>query len=56
MTQNQAINDADARRRISEDFDSTFFVEAAAGTGKTTVLVNRIIDCLDLKIWHLDHI
>src|SRR5262249_38720368 len=35
--------DADARRRISSEFGSTFFVEAAAGTGKTTALVRRIV-------------
>lgn len=35
--------DAKARARILADFDSTLFVEAAAGTGKTTVLVGRIV-------------
>ena len=29
--------DADARRRITEDLDSTLFVEAGAGTGKTLI-------------------
>ncbi len=37
------LADADARRRILTEFDRTFFVEAAAGTGKTTALVGRII-------------
>jgi len=32
-----------ARRRIREDLDATFVVEAAAGTGKTTVLVDRVV-------------
>lgn len=32
-----------ARRELLEDLDSTFVVEAAAGTGKTTVLVRRIV-------------
>ena len=36
------LSDAEARRRISEELDSTLFVEAAAGTGKTTALVSRI--------------
>jgi ATP-dependent exoDNAse (exonuclease V) beta subunit len=36
------LPDAEARRRISEELDSTLFVEAAAGTGKTTALVSRI--------------
>jgi len=31
--------DAESRRRIQEDFGATLFVEAAAGTGKTTALV-----------------
>jgi len=35
--------DAEARRRIREDLDATFVVEAAAGTGKTTVLVDRVV-------------
>ncbi|MCH8818552.1 MAG: UvrD-helicase domain-containing protein [Chloroflexi bacterium] len=34
--------DAAARRRITEDLDSTLFVEAGAGTGKTTALVGRV--------------
>jgi ATP-dependent helicase/nuclease subunit A len=37
------LADSEARRRISTEFRSTFFVEAAAGTGKTTALVGRII-------------
>jgi ATP-dependent exoDNAse (exonuclease V) beta subunit len=37
------LRDAEARRRILEEFGSTFFVEAAAGTGKTTALVGRIV-------------
>jgi ATP-dependent helicase/nuclease subunit A len=39
--------DADARRAISEDLDTTLIVEAAAGTGKTTELVNRILRVLE---------
>jgi ATP-dependent exoDNAse (exonuclease V) beta subunit len=35
--------DADVRGRLQDDLDSTFVVEAAAGTGKTTVLVERIV-------------
>ena len=40
-------SDTDARRRIREDLDSTLFVEAAAGTGKTTELVARIVSLLE---------
>jgi ATP-dependent exoDNAse (exonuclease V) beta subunit len=37
------LADAEARRRILTEFGTTFFVEAAAGTGKTTALVGRIV-------------
>jgi ATP-dependent helicase/nuclease subunit A len=37
------LTDAEARRRILTNFDATLFVEAAAGTGKTTALVGRIV-------------
>jgi ATP-dependent helicase/nuclease subunit A len=40
------ITDTDARRAIAEDLDDTLVVEAAAGTGKTTELVNRILAVL----------
>ena len=38
--------DEEARRAIAEDLDETLIVEAAAGTGKTTELVNRILSVL----------
>ena len=38
--------DDDARRVIRESIDETVIVEAAAGTGKTTELVNRILAVL----------
>src|ERR1700756_3236938 len=37
------LSDARARTRILTEYGTTFFVEAAAGTGKTTVLVGRIV-------------
>src|SRR5262245_35397198 len=37
------LADVKARSRILTEFRTTFFVEAAAGTGKTTSLVGRII-------------
>src|SRR5512141_2450014 len=40
------LPDAEARRRIREELDATLFVEAAAGTGKTSELVGRIIAVL----------
>lgn len=35
--------DAEARARIANDLDTTLVVEAAAGTGKTTALVGRVV-------------
>jgi ATP-dependent exoDNAse (exonuclease V) beta subunit len=39
------VDDA-ARRRAASDLDTTFLVEAGAGTGKTTVLVDRLLTIL----------
>src|SRR5262249_55329989 len=36
------LPDFEARRRILSEFGKTFFVEAAAGTGKNTALVGRV--------------
>src|SRR5581483_8300515 len=41
-----ASNDAEARRRIRHSLDESLVVEASAGTGKTTELVNRIVQVL----------
>jgi ATP-dependent helicase/nuclease subunit A len=35
--------DAQQRRRITDDLDATLFVEAGAGSGKTTALVERVL-------------
>jgi ATP-dependent helicase/nuclease subunit A len=40
------LADAEARRAIHEDLTSTLFIEAAAGTGKTSALVARIVALL----------
>jgi ATP-dependent exoDNAse (exonuclease V) beta subunit len=40
-------DDSTARRAIIDDLDDTLVVEAAAGTGKTTELVNRILRVLE---------
>ncbi len=40
------LGDQAARERIISDLDSNLCVEAAAGTGKTTVLVNRVVNLL----------
>jgi len=38
--------DDQARRRIRYELDQTLFVEAGAGTGKTTALVGRIVELI----------
>ena len=43
MTLPSGRSDDDARRVIRESIDDTVIVEAAAGTGKTTELVNRVL-------------
>jgi ATP-dependent exoDNAse (exonuclease V) beta subunit len=43
MTTILALSDAEARRLIATALDDTLIVEAAAGTGKTTELVGRIV-------------
>ena len=50
------LPDAEARRRISLDLDATVFVEAAAGTGKTTVLVARLVSILQSGRARLDRV
>jgi ATP-dependent exoDNAse (exonuclease V) beta subunit len=40
------LADQAARDRIAHDLDTTLVVEAAAGTGKTSALVNRIVETL----------
>jgi ATP-dependent helicase/nuclease subunit A len=43
----QPLVDADARLAIRQQLDRNFLVEAAAGTGKTTELVQRIVATID---------
>lgn len=50
------LADGEARRRIREDLDATFVVEAAAGTGKTTELTSRIVALLASGRAKLDEI
>lgn len=43
-TNNEQLQmDQISRNRIVTDIDSNFFVEAGAGSGKTTMLVNRMV-------------
>lgn len=46
MTEAGILVDSEARTRIAKDLDATLVVEAAAGTGKTTALVERILSLL----------
>src|SRR5713101_5443727 len=39
-------SDQQVRDRIRDDLDTTLVIEAAAGTGKTTALVNRIVSVI----------
>ncbi len=48
--------DADARKDIAEDLGATLFVEASAGTGKTTSLVQRVTNLVATGTTTLDHI
>lgn len=41
------LADAEARRQIRQSLDETMLVEAAAGTGKTTELVSRMVAILE---------
>ncbi|MDO8433262.1 MAG: UvrD-helicase domain-containing protein [Candidatus Binatus sp.] len=40
-------SDQQVRDRIRNDLDTTLVIEAAAGTGKTTALVNRIVSVIE---------
>jgi ATP-dependent helicase/nuclease subunit A len=46
MSATAVLIDAAARRRIETALDENLCVEAAAGTGKTTVLVSRVVNLL----------
>jgi len=47
--------DHGARDRIANDFERTLFVEAGAGTGKTTALVSRIVGLVrnGVPLWQI---
>ncbi len=48
--------DSDARSTIVERLDQTLFVEASAGTGKTTSLVDRVVNLVATGTTTLDRI
>jgi ATP-dependent helicase/nuclease subunit A len=47
MTTTAVLPDDEVRDRIRHDLDSTLFVDAGAGSGKTTVLVDRIVRLIE---------
>ncbi len=56
MTPTRLPADADARIAIRDSLDDTLVVEAAAGTGKTTELVKRILRVLETGRARMDEI
>lgn len=48
--------DEDVRRAASEDLDTSFFLEAGAGTGKTKVLVDRVINIVRSRRATIDQV
>ncbi|HKJ01415.1 MAG TPA: UvrD-helicase domain-containing protein, partial [Longimicrobiales bacterium] len=50
------LPDAAARRRIQVDLDANLLVEAGAGSGKTTELVNRMVALVATGTTTVDHI
>jgi len=49
-------SDEEARRRIRESLDESLIVEASAGTGKTTELINRIVAVIRAGRAKIQHI
>jgi ATP-dependent helicase/nuclease subunit A len=49
-------HDHDTRARLVNDVGTTFFVEAGAGTGKTTVLIDRIVKLITSGAAGMDQI
>src|SRR5689334_4726713 len=56
MRKTDAVADRSARDAIANALDETLVVEAAAGTGKTTELVHRIVRILEKKKATIDGI
>ncbi len=56
MTRSGRLADQAARDAIRNDLDDTLFIEAAAGTGKTTALTGRIVEVLSHGLGTLEDI
>jgi len=48
--------DHEARRRVRDTHDASLFVEAGAGTGKTTALVDRVVALVAAGVLELRHL
>ncbi|MCH7729356.1 MAG: UvrD-helicase domain-containing protein [Planctomycetes bacterium] len=49
-------DDEEARRRIREELDRNFIAEAAAGTGKTTCIVDRMVNLVSTGTCQVEHL
>jgi len=49
-------SDQQARKRILEELNTTFLVEAGAGSGKTTSLVGRLLALIESGTAKMEHI
>ena len=56
LARERVLADAFERRCIAEDLDDTLFVEAAAGTGKTSALVSRMVALLRRGVAELEQV
>ena len=51
MSENDSlIRDTESRKKIISETDKNFFVEAGAGSGKTTMLVNRMVAMVEAGV------
>ena len=56
MTEKKPLPDQKERQQITQDLDTTFLVEAGAGSGKTRNLVNRMIALLQQDKCRIDNL
>src|ERR1700733_9452621 len=56
MTDQATAPDQAGRDRITRDLETTLFVEAGAGSGKTSALVNRVVALVKDGRTHLNRI
>ncbi len=56
MNHNAEVRDAETRQRIRQELDKNFMVEAAAGTGKTTSIVNRLVSLIQQGACQIDQL